>query len=70
MRCLKARKRLLITHYFDYLQPVEIKITFVIMDLFTTSTTPKGTGCGITVDWRTTNLTDPHQIALWRPYKK
>jgi hypothetical protein len=34
----------------------------------TPSTTPKGNGCGITGDWRTTNLTDPHQIALWRPY--
>jgi hypothetical protein len=44
------------------------KIAFVIMDLFTTSTTPKGNGSGITGAGRTTDLADPHQIALWRPY--
>jgi hypothetical protein len=27
-------------------------------------TTPKGNWCGITGGWRTSNLTDPHQIAL------
>lgn len=41
-----------------------------ILALFTTSTTPKGSGCGITGECRIINLADPHQIVSWRPYKK